>query len=271
MAIHPTATIDRKAELDGSVEVGPYCVIDGHVRVAAGCRLYHNVYLTGWTEIGEGCELHPGAIVGHLPQDTKFSGERSYCRIGRRTVLREYVTVHRGTVPESETAIGEECFLLVGSHVAHNCMLGRGVTLINNVLLGGYVQVGDTATLGGASVVHQFVRIGELAMVAGSARVVQDVLPFALVGLDGRIAGLNRVGLRRAQFSQEQIKVVREAYRALFASGLPQQEAIARLENEPTSPTREKIISFLQGISKRGIAGRTRARRKMQDPISGPE
>ncbi len=262
MAIHPTAIIDSAAELDSSVDVGPFCVIDGNVRVAAGCRLYQGVYLTGWTEIGEGCELHPGVIVGHAPQDIKYGGERSYCRVGRGTILREYVTIHRGTIPDSETIVGEDCFLLAGAHVAHNCRVGNRVTLINNVLLAGHVQVGDGATLGGGAGVHQFVRIGELVMIPGAGRVGQDVLPFALLDTQGHVAGLNRIGMRRAGMSREHMQQVREAYRLLFSLGLSLPNAVDRLAEEPPSPPRERLLAFLRGESKQGLAGRVRRRRQ---------
>ncbi|MCH7632880.1 MAG: acyl-ACP--UDP-N-acetylglucosamine O-acyltransferase, partial [Planctomycetes bacterium] len=199
MTIHPTAIVDSKAELADDVTVGPYCIIDGNVRVGAGCRLYHGVYLTGWTQIGPGCELHPGVIVGHTPQDTKYSGERTYCRVGEGTILREYVTIHRGTIPESETVVGDQCFLLAGVHVGHNCRVGDRVTIVNNGLLGGHVSVGDGVMIGGMGGIHQFVRVGELAMLAACSRVVQDVVPFSIVDTDGKIAGLNKIGLRRAE------------------------------------------------------------------------
>ena len=215
MPIHPTAIIHPKAELDSTADVGPYCIIEGHVRVASGCRLHQGVYLTGWTQIGEDCELHPGVVVGHEPQDIKYKGERSYCRVGRGTILREYVTIHRGTIPDSETVVGEDCFLLVGSHVGHNCTVGDGVTLINDVLLAGHVEIGNRATIGGGAGIHQFVRIGELAMFAGNARVIQDIVPFALVGPEGRVAGLNRIGLRRAGISRDEVHDIRMAYRLL--------------------------------------------------------
>lgn len=260
MSIHSTAIIDPKAELAGDVEVGPYCVIEGHVRIASGCRLYHGVYVTGWTELGEKCELHPGVIVGHEPQDGKYGGERSYCRIGRGTILREHVTIHRGTEPESETVVGEDCFLLGGSHVAHNCTLGDRVTLINNVLLSGHVSVGDGATLGGAAAVHQFVRIGDLTMIPGHARISKDAVPFALMDVNGRIAGLNRVGLRRAGLDREQVREIREAYRMLFAVGVSLSQAGEQLARAAPSATCEPLLRFILGESRRGIAGRARAR-----------
>ncbi len=271
MAIHPTAVIDPKAKLDSSVEVGPYCVIEGHVRVAAGCRLYQGVYLTGWTEVGENCELHPGVIVGHEPQDTKYGGERSYCRVGRGTILREYVTIHRGTIPDSETVVGEDCFLLAGAHVAHNCVVGDSVTLINNVLLGGHAEIGDRVTVGGGAAVHQFVRIGELAMIPGNGRVIQDILPFALVDVEGRIAGLNRVGLRRADIPHEHVREIRDAYRVLFAQGLSYPEALVQLSRGPDSPPQKRLLAFLTAESRRGLAGRSRVKVKSGQPTGKPE
>ncbi len=259
MAIHPTAIIDPKADLDSSVEVGPFCVIDAHVRVAADCRLYHNVYLTGWTEISTACELHPGVIVGHAPQDVKYQGARSYCRIGPGTILREYVTIHRGTDLESETVVGENCFLLGGCHVGHNCRVGNDVTIINNALLAGHVQVGNRVTIGGGAALHQFVRVGELAMIAGFARAGKDIAPFGLTDAAGHIAGINRVGLRRANFPKTHIQDIREAYRILFGQGLPFREALSRLETAVKTPPGKQILRFVQAESTRGIAGRTRA------------
>lgn len=260
MAIHPTAIVNPKAEIDPTVEVGPYCVIDAHVRVGPGCRLYHGVYLTGWTEIAEACVIHPGAVIGHEPQDVKYKGERTYCRIGRETVIREYVTIHRGTIPESETRIGERCFLLAGSHVAHNCVVGNQVTLINGVLLAGHVEVGDRVTMGGAVGVHQFSRIGELTMIAGNGIVTMDVVPYALVNRDGRISGMNRVGLRRAGFARDEIQEIRQAYRLLFRTRRHFAEAVERTAAMVQTLAGRRIVEFLNAPSRRGYAGRARAR-----------
>jgi UDP-N-acetylglucosamine acyltransferase len=258
LAIHPTAIVHRNAEVDPTVEIGPYCVIDEHVQIEAGCRLYHNVYVTGWTRIGENCVIHPGAIIGHEPQDVKYKGERSYCRIGRNVIVREYVTIHRGTDPESETVLGDDCFLLACCHVAHNCRVGRGVTLINNVLLGGHVELADRVTMGGASVVHQFVRIGELVMVAGNARVLMDVVPFALVDIAGRVAGINRVGLRRAGLSGGALGEIRDAYRLLFDRRLGFAEASRQLEARMSGDFAARIVGFVTSESRRGFAGPSR-------------
>ncbi len=258
MAIHPTAIVNPKAEIDPTVEIGPFCVIDAHVRMGPRCRLCHGVYLTGWTEIGEGCVIHPGAIIGHEPQDVKYQGERSFCRIGRETIVREYVTIHRGTIPESETRVGERCFLLAGSHVAHNCTVGDQVTLINGVLLAGHVEVGDRVTMGGGAAVHQFVRIGELAMIAGNASVTMDVVPFSLVDRDGRVLGLNRVGLRRAELSRDEVREIRELYRVLFGSKLAFREAADRATTLAETAAGRRIAEFLRTTSRRGFAGPAR-------------
>ena len=258
MAIHPSAIVNPKAQLDPTVEVGPFCVIDADVRIDAKCRLINHVYVTGITHIEEGCTIHPGAVVGHEPQDVKFPGERSYCRVGARTIIREHVTIHRGTDPESRTVVGAECFLLAGSHVGHNAALGERVTLINHVMLAGHVTVGDGVTISGGAGVHQFVRIGELAMITGNGRVPMDIVPFAMVDPSGRIAGINRVGLRRGGMSREEVQDIRDAYRVLFESPGGMRRAIEQLgEQIKTSPGR-RLLDFLKADSRRGLAGRSR-------------
>ncbi len=257
MAIHPTAIVDSKAEIHESVEIGPYCVIDANVKVHAGCKLEQNVYLTGWTEIGENCVIHPGVIIGHEPQDVKYSGERTYCCIGKNNVFREYVTIHRGTVPESETRVGDDCFLLANSHVAHNCMVGNNVTMINGVLLAGHVEIGDRVTVGGGAGVHQFSRIGDLAMIAGMAAVRMDVVPYALVDEDGRIAGLNRVGLKRAGLAAGEVLDIRRAYRVLFGKTANFAQACEELAAKVTTSAGRKIAEFVARDSRRGFAGRS--------------
>lgn len=258
MAIHPTAIINPQAEIHSSVEIGPYCVIDGHVRIGANCKLYHQVYVTGWTEIGAGCVLHPGVIVGHEPQDTKYKGERSYCRIGQGTVLREYVTIHRASGEDLETVIGEWCFLLGGSHVGHNCIVGNDVTLVNNVLLAGHVTVQDRVTMGGSAMVHQFARVGELAMVSGFAPVHMDIVPFAMTDLRGKITGVNRVGLKRSNLSEDEISEIRESFRTLFRAGMGFSEASGVVVEKVKTPAGKRLADFLGAESKRGIAGSSR-------------
>ncbi len=260
MAIHPSAIIHPKAELDSNVAVGPYTVIDEHVRVAAGCDIGPNVYLTGWTTIEPQCRIHFGAVVGHEPQDVKYGGERSFCHVGRETTIREHVTIHRGTIPESTTTVGDRCFLLAGSHVAHNCELGDGVTMINNAMLAGHVFVGDGTVIGGGAGVHQFVRIGELVMVAGNAGVSMDVPPFALTNREGRILGQNRVGIARSRLSEEEILDIRRAYRLWYGSRVGAVDLAAALLGTVHTDAGQRFAAFVTATSHRGLAGRARRR-----------
>jgi UDP-N-acetylglucosamine acyltransferase len=262
LPIHPSAVVHPQAVVDPTAEVGPFCVIDAHVRIGPGVRLWANVHVSGHTEVAEGCELHPGVVVGHVPQDTAYKGEPTGCAIGPRTILREHVTIHRGSREGGVTRVGADCFLLAGAHVAHDCVLGDRVLMVNNVLLAGHVHVQDRAVLSGGAAVHQFTRIGELAMVAGLARVPKDVVPFALLGVDGRVAGLNSVGLRRAGFSREEILDVRRAFRLLFARDRGTvQQAAGRVAAECTSAPAQRLLAFVRGESKRGLAGRARGAR----------
>jgi UDP-N-acetylglucosamine acyltransferase len=262
MAIHPTAIVDSRAEIDGTVEIGPYAVVEANVRIAPGCSIGPHAYLTGWTTIEENCRIHVGAVIGHEPQDVKYGGEPTYCRIGRDSVLREYVTVHRGTTPESTTVVGEGCFLLAGSHVAHNCVVGNGVTLINDTLLGGHVTVGDRTVVGGGAAVHQFVRIGNLVMVAGNASVTQDVPPFALTDRQGRVAGLNRIGMRRANLSRDAISDVREAYKTIYAARTARAELGPLLRDNARTDAGRLVADFVAAPSSRTLAGRARSARQ---------
>lgn len=260
MPIHPTAIVDARARIDAGAHIGPYCIVDGDAEIRAGCKLLHSVYVTGWTTIGPDCEIHPHAIIGHAPQDIKYHGERSYCRIGRGCIIRENASIHRGTIPDSETVVGEGCFLLGGAHVGHNCRVGNKVTLINNVLLAGHVTVEDCVTIGGATAVHQFVRIGELAMVAGGARVVMDVPPFALTDPQGRVAGLNRVGLRRNEYGRDELNALRDAYRTLYGGRAEFRDSVRKLAEQATTPATQKLLRFIDSPTRRGIVGRSRGR-----------
>lgn len=253
MAVHPTAIVDSAAELDPSVEVGAYAVIDGPVKIAAGVTIHHHAFLTGWTEIGQGCQVHPFASIGHVPQDFHYAGEKSYCRIGAGTVIREYVSIHRGTQPESATVVGRDCFFLANSHVGHNCVIGDRVTLINGVCVGGHGEIGDGALLSALASLHQFVRIGQYAMMGGSARAVMDVPPFMTVITRNACSGVNVVGMRRAGFSSQEIAELRRAYKLLYRSGLPVAKAIDRIENEVETEAGRGLLAFLRAPSRRGL------------------
>ena len=255
MSIHPTAIIDRHAEIDPTAEIGPYVVIDGPVRIGARTRVMANAWLTGWTTIGEDCTIYPFASIGAPPQDFHYTGERSYCRLGNRVTVREGVTIHRGTQPESETVIGDDCNLLVQVHIGHNVVLNKGVTVIVAAALAGHVEVHDKAVLSSNAVVHQFVRIGELAMIAANARVGMDVPPFMMVHGESAIVAHNVVGMRRAGYDREAIHEIREAYRLLYRSGQTFRRSVEQLAERVQTPAGQKLVAFLTAPSKRGIAG----------------
>ncbi len=262
MAIHPTAIVDRAAEIDPTATIGPYAVIDGPVRIAADVRIYPHAYVCGWTTLGQGCEIHIGAVVGHTPQDRAFTGERSYCDVGPRTVVREYVTIHRGTKPESRTVVGANCLLGALSHVAHNCVVADDVIMMNGALLAGYVQVGPRAFISGNVAVHQFNRIGELVMVSGGSVITCDIPPFLLVHGRGQVGGINRVGLVRAQIPRVEIDEIRAAYKTLYRGGMPLSLSIAQLAKSLVTPAGRRMAEFLLAERRRPLA---RSRRALPD------
>ncbi len=253
MTIHPTAIIDPKAEIDSNVEIGPYVVIDGAVKIKRGTRVMAHAYLTGWTEIGEDNEIHPGAVLGAAPQDKAYRGQESYLRIGERNIFREHVQVHRGTAAGSATVIGNDNFLMATSHVGHNCHVGDGVVLANGALLGGYVEVGNSVFLSGNCVVHQFVRIGDYALMRGLSATSRDVPPYAIVDWQHTVRGVNVVGLKRVGFDEKRIRAIRAAFRILFRPG--RNLAIALKEVEQSERASEDVAVLLDFIkaSKRGV------------------
>lgn len=255
--IHPTAVVHPSAQLGRDVEIGPYCLIGDRVRIADGTKLLANVIINGWTEIGKECELHAFSVIGGTSQDKKFRGERSYVRIGDRNVIREFVTINRGTGEESYTTIGDDNLLLAYVHIAHNCHIGNGVVMSNNSQLAGHVTVGDGANIGGMVGVHQFVRIGQMAMIGGMARIVKDVMPYMMAeGNPSTIRGLNRVGFKRRALAQESIDELEEAYEVLFKSKLNLAGAIAALRSKLVTPEGKGLIAFLEAKSDRGILKR---------------
>lgn len=256
MPIHPSAIVSKDAEIDPSAEIGPFAVIDGHVKVGPGCRIYPNAYVSGWTELGPKVEIHPNAVVGHVPQDFHFSGERSYCRIGEGTIVREGASIHRGTQPESWTIVGPRCFILASAHLGHNCVLEEGVKVYNCAALSGHVEVGRNAIISGYSLVHQFTRIGEYVMVGGGTRLGKDVPPYFAAVRESECYGYNAIGLRRSgEFTPEEIAEVKAAYRTLYRSGKTFGVALEELAGLVKTRTGKRIIEFIKGPSKRGIIG----------------
>jgi UDP-N-acetylglucosamine acyltransferase len=271
MSIHPTAVIDRQAEIDETAEIGPYVIIEGPVRIGAGTKVRAHAFVSGWTQIGEGCDIHPFAVVGHLPQDFHYSGERSYCRIGDRAVIREGATVHRGTQPESSTVVGDECLLMAYSHVGHNCELAKGVKVYNMTGLSGHVEVGEGAILSGCSLIHQFVKIGKLAFVAAAARIGMDVPPFLTAYGESTVIQHNLVGMRRAGYDRAAVQEIRQAFRILYRSGLPFRKAVKELTATVRTPAGEELLAFLQADSRRGFcaAGRSSRARLRSESTDG--
>ena len=257
MPIHPTAVIDPQARLDASVEIGPYVVIEGPVQIGAGTYIAPHVHILGHTTIGDACRIHSGAVIGDWPQDRNYTGAETYCRIGNGTLLREHVTIHRGTQPGTETVIGDRCMLLAHSHVAHNCRLGDDILLVNGALLAGHVTVGNRAVISGNAAVHQFSRVGDLAMIGGLAKITRDIPPYLMFDGAGVCVGVNIVGLRRAGFSREERQDVKAVYKALYRTPGSFSRALAEVEGLVSTPAGKKLLEFLKAPSKRGIqAGR---------------
>jgi UDP-N-acetylglucosamine acyltransferase len=254
MAIHPTAIVDRKAELDSTVEIGPYAIIDGPAKIGARTRIHAHAYVSGWATLGEDCNIYPFAIVGGDPQDFHFKGEPSYCRLGNGVLMREGASVHRGSYPESATVVGDGSSFLTGSHAGHNCELGKRVQVQHGALLAGHVVVHDGAIISAASVVGQFSRIGSVAFIAAAARVGMDIPPFMMCQGETTVVTHNLVGMRRAGYGPEDIYEIRQAYRTLYRSGMLFREAVETLAGTVKTEAGRILVSFLQSESKRGIA-----------------
>lgn len=245
--------MDRRAEVAPTAEIGAYAVIDGPVTIEDGARIYWHASVCGRTHIGRDCQIHPYTMIGHAPQDLAYEGADTECFIGAETVLREGVTVHRGTAEGTSTLVGKRCFLMAYCHVGHNCEIGDDVKIVNAALLAGHVKVGNAAFISGMAGIHQFVRIGDLAMIGGQARIRMDVPPFFTAVHFGECSGLNSVGVRRAGFSTQERNEIRHAYRLIYRSGLTFAKAIEQLAGEVQTDPGRKLVTFLQAPSKRGI------------------
>lgn len=253
--VHGTAIIGKNVELEEDVYIGPYSVLEGKVTIGRGSRILSNVVIEGVTTIGSNCTIHPFATIGLPPQDTKYKGEETSVRIGDGNVIREYISIHRGSVgAEGVTSIGDNNFLMAYVHVAHDCKLGSRITIANSVGLSGHVEVGDGAVIGGMAGVHQHTRIGAYAMVGGMSRISQDIVPYVIAsGFDLKLYGINNVGLKRNGFSEETVNELKKAYKMLFREKLSLQDAIKKVQEElPYSDEIKLLIDFIQK-NKRGI------------------
>ncbi len=219
-AIHPTAIVDARAKIGVDVKIGPYCIVGPDVKLHDNVELVSHVCIDGITEVGENTKIFPFASVGHQPQDLKFHGEKSKLIIGKNCTIRENATLNPGTKDGGMlTQVGDNCLLMAGTHVAHDCIVGNNVIMANLSGLAGHCVTGDYVTIGGMVVVHQFVRIGSYAFLGAHSMVDADVIPYGMVvGNRAKLAGLNLIGLKRRKFNREQIHTLRAAYRMLFSN-----------------------------------------------------
>ena len=253
--IHSTAIINPKAEIDSNVEIGPYSIIGENVFIGSGTVIGPLVVIDPYVTIGADCNIFQYAAIGAAPQSLKFEGKKTYVKIGRGTIVREFVTIHRGTeFGGGITEVGEENLLMAYTHIAHDCKTGRKVVLSNNATLAGHITIGDNATIGGLVAIHQFVRIGDYAFVGGKSAVVKDIPPYVIASGDrAKLHGLNSVGLKRHGFSKNTLSSLKKTYRIIFRIGLTMNEAIERVRAEVEQiPEVLGFIDFIES-SQRGI------------------
>lgn len=254
--IHPRAIVAASAVIGDDVTIGPWCQIGPGVTVEEGAELISHVVVDGDTRIGAGAVLYPFCTVGMAPQDLKYKGEPTRCELGARSQVREHVTIHRGTVTGTGiTKVGEDCLLMAGVHVAHDCDVGRAVVIANNVLMGGHVTIGANAVIGGGAAIHQFTRIGRAAMIGGMAGVEADVIPFGTVmGNRAHLAGLNIVGLKRRGYDRAQIHTVRAAFRLMFLGpGVFSDRVESARATWGQEPLVAELLEFIDTSSRRGL------------------
>ena len=252
--IHPTAIVEPTAKLGLNVAIGPYSVIQENTEIGDESTIGNNTIICKNTKIGSRCKIFHSSSIGEIPQDLKFEGEETETIIGDETIIREYVTVNRGTKALGKTEIGSKCLLMASTHVAHDCILGNNVILSNLTTLGGHVNISDWVVLGGGVLVHQFTHIGEHAFVGGGFRVVQDIPPFILAADNPlQFKGINNVGLKRRGFSSEDRKLIKSIYKIYFRSGKNKNDALSTIQSEfQESEVAKKIITFINQ-SNRGI------------------
>jgi len=252
VGVHSLALVDPGAHLGAGVTVGPYAVVESNTTIGEGCEIRAHAVIKRYTRLGRENVVHECAVLGGEPQDLAFQGGETSLEIGDSNVIREGVTIHRGSAPDSPTVVGSRCFLMAYSHVAHDDRLGDGVVLANNVLLAGHVEVADRAFLSGGAVVHQFARVGRLAIAGGNSRISMDCLPFVnTTGIPARAIGLNLVGLRRAGIEGADRRVLKEAFRILLRSRLPLERALAEMASLQNRLV-DEMIQFIRA-SKRGF------------------
>ena len=253
--IHKSNVIDPKAKIGKNVKIGPYCFIGPEVQLGDDVELLSNVHIEGNTKVGRGTKIYPFASIGTAPQDLKYHGESNSLEIGENNVIREYVTINPGTVGGgSKTTVGNNCLLMISSHVAHDCKIGNNVVIANNVPLGGHVTIEDSVVIGGNSAVQQFTRIGRLAMIGGMTGVLKDVIPFGLsFGNRNYLKGINLIGLRRKKYDNKKIIELDKAYKKIFSSA-NLQENISKINGEyKGNELVQEVTKFIEEDKKRPI------------------
>ena len=253
--IHETAIINSSAEIDSNVDIGAYSIIGDNVFIGSGTVIGPHVVIDPFVTIGRNCRIFQYAAIGAVPQSLKFEGEKTYVKIGNGTIIREFVTIHRGTgFGGGITEVGEENFLMAYTHIAHDCRVGRKVVMANSATLAGHITIGDHATIGGLVAVHQFVKIGAYAFVGGKSAVVKDIPPYVIAAGDrAELHGLNSVGLKRHGFSPTTLSLLKKTYRIIFRIGLTMNEAIERVRAEVEQvPEVVNFIDFIRS-SQRGV------------------
>ena len=254
--IHPTSIVSPKAKLGTNVKVGTFCIIEDNVEIGDNTEILSNVSIKQFTTIGSNCKIFEGSVIGGIPQHLGFKDEETYVQIGDNVVIREYVTIHRGTsFDDGITRVENNSYLMAYVHIAHDCKVGHDTILANAVTLAGHVRVGNYVFIGGLTPIHQFCRIGDYAMVGGASAVDKDIPPYTRAAKNHALLyGLNIVGLRRRGFKPEQIKIIKEAYRILFRKSATLQEGIKEVEEKlPKTPEIENLLEFVK-TTKRGIA-----------------
>lgn len=252
--VHKTAVIADGAQIHESADIGPFAVIGANVKIGAGTKIGAHVVIDGHTTIGENCHIFAGAAIGLEPQDLKYGGEPTGVIIGNNCTIREYVTIHRAT-KEGNTVLGDNCFLMNYSHVAHNCQVGSGVIMANATTLAGYVEVGDGAVFAGMVVLHQFVKVGRYCMLGGMTGSRVDLPPFTLCdGRPGMVRGLNVIGLRRNKVGPDKRSAIKQTYKLLYRSGLNYTQAIEQIKAEVEQFDEVREICDFFASSKRGVA-----------------
>lgn len=250
----PLAYVHPEAKVADNVVIEPFVSIDKDVIIGEGTRIGSSVTIMPGVRIGKNCRIFPGAVIGAEPQDLKFKGEYTTVEIGDNTTIREYVTINRGTSAKGKTVVGSNCLLMAYVHVAHDCVVGNNVILVNSTQLAGEVVIDDFAILGGMSAVHQFVHVGPHVMISGGSLVRKDVPPYIKAGREPlAYVGINSIGLRRRNFTNEKIREVQEIYRYIYQKGLNISQAAEIIEAEmPASTERDEVLLFIKD-SKRGI------------------